>query len=213
MSTNLPERGYLRELRGGDVKTQNILIVGVGGQGVVLASNLLAEAALAAGYDVKKTDTLGMAQRGGSVVSHLRFGEQVASPLIAAGEADILIAFEKLEAIRWGHFLKTDGAAVVNDLAMPPLSVTLGSDVYPWDAEIVAALKRFTSEVHLVPGTAAASRLGNAKMVNTVLLGYASNFLPIGAERLASTIEAGLPPKLRQPNLVAFETGRSMYLK
>ncbi|MEL7562292.1 indolepyruvate oxidoreductase subunit beta [Dehalogenimonas sp. 4OHTPN] len=195
------------------MKTQNILIVGVGGQGVVLASNLLAEAALSAGYDVKKTDTLGMAQRGGSVVSHLRFGEQVASPLIAAGEADLLIAFEKLEAIRWGHFLKTDGAAVVNDLAMPPLSVTLGSDVYPCDAEIVTALKRFTPEVHLVPGTATASRLGNAKMVNTVLLGYASNFLPIGAERLASTLEAGLPPKLRQPNLVAFETGRSMYLK
>ncbi|KTB48149.1 indolepyruvate oxidoreductase subunit beta [Dehalogenimonas alkenigignens] len=195
------------------MKTQNILIVGVGGQGVVLASNLLAEAALAAGYDVKKTDTLGMAQRGGSVVSHLRFGEQVASPLIPAGGADVLIAFEKLEAIRWGHFLKTDGAAVVNDLAMPPLSVTLGSDVYPCDAEIVAALERFTPEVHLVPGTAAASRLGNAKMVNTVLLGYASKFLPIEAEKLASTIEAGLPPKLRQPNLVAFETGRSMYLR
>lgn len=192
------------------MKTQNILIVGVGGQGVVLASNLLAEAALSAGYDVKKTDTLGMAQRGGSVVSHLRFGEKVASPLIPMGGADLLIAFEKLEAIRWSHFLKPDGAAVVNDLAMPPLSVILGSDVYPKDAEVIAALKQFTMEVNLVPGTTVAAGLGNAKMVNTVLLGYAAKYLPISAANLASTIEAALPPKLRQSNLVAFEAGRSI---
>ena len=192
------------------MKEQNILIVGVGGQGVVLASNLLAEAALAGGFDVKKNDTLGMAQRGGSVVSHLRYGESVASPLIPAGEADVLIGFEKLEAARWAHFLKPDGVAVVNDLALPPLSVTLGTDTYPTDAELSSMLHRFTPQTHLVRGTATAEALGNAKMVNTVLLGYAAKFLGIDAPLLMSTIEAALPQKLRRANVAAFEAGQKL---
>jgi len=190
--------------------TQNILIVGVGGQGVVLASNILAEAALASGFDVKKTDTLGMAQRGGSVVSHLRFGEAVASPLIPPGEADVLIAFEKLEAARWAHFLKADGVAVVNDLALPPLSVTLGTETYPNDTEVSSMLHRISPNVYLIPGTATAEALGNAKMVNTVLLGYAARFLGIDAELLQSTINAALPEKLRRANVAAFEAGQKL---
>lgn len=189
---------------------QNIVIVGVGGQGVVLASNLLAEAALASGYDVKKTDTLGMAQRGGSVVSHLRYGPSVASPLIPEGEADILIAFEKLEAARWAHFLKPDGTVIVNDLALPPLSVTLGADTYPSDAEIAAMIRRYTPELNLVNGTATAEALGNAKMVNTVLLGYAARFIDVDPGLLQSTIEAALPVKLRKTNVNAFEAGQKL---
>lgn len=187
---------------------KNILIVGVGGQGVVLASNILAEAALKAGFDVKKTDTLGMAQRGGSVVSHLRYGQSVASPLIPQGEADLLIAFEKLEAGRWAHFVKPGGVAVINDLALPPLSVTLGSESYPPDSELRAMLLTFTPNIHFVPGTAEAASLGNPKMVNTVLLGYAARFLDISHDIIMSTIEASLPEKLRKTNLAAFEKGR-----
>ncbi len=190
--------------------SRNILIVGVGGQGVVLASNLLAEAALKSGFNVKKTDTLGMAQRGGSVVSHLRYGQNVASPLIPMGETDLLIAFEKLEAVRWAHFMKPNGVAIVNDLALPPLSVTLGNDTYPGNGDLRSMLGRFTPNVHIVSGTATAENLGNVKMVNTVLLGYASRFLAIDADILMSTIEAALPEKLRRANLAAFDAGKNL---
>ena len=189
---------------------KNVLIVGVGGQGVVLASNILAGAALKTGFDVKKTDTLGMAQRGGSVVSHLRFGDSVASPLISDGEADLLIAFEKLEAARWAHFLKPGGTAIINDLAQPPLSVTLGVDSYPTDHDLMNMLQGFTPNVHLIPGTQTAADLGNPKMVNTVLLGYAARFLGINPHVIMSTIEAALPEKLRKTNLAAFEKGRAL---
>ncbi|XUW99528.1 MAG: indolepyruvate oxidoreductase subunit beta [Dehalogenimonas sp.] len=189
---------------------KNIVIVGVGGQGVVLASNLLAEAALKAGFDVKKTDTLGMAQRGGSVVSHLRYANSVASPLIPVGEADLLIAFEKLEAARWAHFLKPGGLAIVNDLALPPLSVTLGSESYPSDQELLSMLSGFSANIKLIAGSTIAANLGNQKMVNTVLLGYASTYVGIEAGIVMSTIEAGLPEKLKKINLAAFEKGRSL---
>ena len=116
---------------------QDILMVGVGGQGTILASDILGEVAIAAGYDVKKTDTLGMAQRGGSVISHLRIAEKVRSPLIKNGEVDFIIAFEKLEAARWSPYLRSDGLVVINNVAMPPLSVALGTDNYPDDEAII----------------------------------------------------------------------------
>jgi indolepyruvate ferredoxin oxidoreductase beta subunit len=193
------------------MNTRNVLIVGVGGQGVVMASNILAEAALKAGFDVKKTDTLGMAQRGGSVVSHLRYGASIASPMIPQGEADVLIAFEKLEAARWIHFLKPDGAAVINDLALPPLSVTLGNETYPTDSELIAMLRMFIQKVYLVPGTALAESLGNSKMVNTVLMGCSAGLLEIDSELLMSTMAMALPEKLRKMNLAAFEKGRAHF--
>ncbi|MBM4450724.1 MAG: indolepyruvate oxidoreductase, partial [Chloroflexi bacterium] len=112
---------------------QDILMVGVGGQGTILASDILGDVALAASYDVKKTDTLGMAQRGGSVISHVRLAKKVWSPMIKEGEVDILLAFEKLEAARWAHFLKPGGLALVNNHANPPLSVSLGTHRYPND--------------------------------------------------------------------------------
>ncbi|AKG53656.1 indolepyruvate oxidoreductase subunit LorB [Dehalogenimonas sp. WBC-2] len=192
------------------MKGLNIIIVGVGGQGVILASNLLAAAALTAGYDVKKTDTLGMAQRGGSVISHLRYSNAVDSPLIPQGEADVLLAFEKLEAARWVHFLKPDGVAVVNELALPPLSVTLDMDAYPTDKEIAQIMARITPSFFLINGTATAAKLGNPKMVNTVMLGFSVKFLEIDAEHLQKTIESALPQKLRQANLAAFQAGQNL---
>jgi len=110
------------------MKKIDLLMTGVGGQGTILASDIIGEVALASGYDVKKTDTLGMAQRGGSVTSHVRLASKVYSPLIKEGEADIMLAFEKLEAARWGYYLKPGGIAIVNNLALPPLSVSLGSE-------------------------------------------------------------------------------------
>ena len=114
-----------------DQTKQDILMVGVGGQGIILASDILGEAALEKGLDIKKTDTLGMAQRGGSVTSHLRIGQKVWSPLTSPAEADILLAFEKLEAARWVNYLKPGGLAIINNLAIPPLSIFLSS-VYRW---------------------------------------------------------------------------------
>lgn len=192
------------------MKGKNILIVGVGGQGVVLASNMVAGAALNAGFDVKKTDTLGMAQRGGSVISHLRYGHKIDSPLIPAGEADLLLAFEKLEAARWAHYLKPTGVAVINDLELPPLAITLGNGEYPADNELIAIFRKFTDSIYLVPATAAAEKLGNSKMVNTVLLGYAAGFLEIEPEILEKTIADALPVKLRQPNAEAFTAGNNL---
>ena len=113
------------------MKKMDLLVTGVGGQGVVLASDIIGEAALASGLDVKKTDTLGMAQRGGSVVSHVRMAPKVWSPLIKEGQVELLLAFEKLEAARWSHYLCPDGVAIINNYEQPPLSVSLGQEQYP----------------------------------------------------------------------------------
>jgi len=124
------------------MKTLGALVTGVGGQGIILASDIICEAAIIAGYDVKKTDTLGMAQRGGSVLSHVRIGTRVFSPLIREGEVDLLLAFEKLEAARWSHYIHKDAICIVNTYEQPPLSVSLGQEKYPTDNEIKEALKQ-----------------------------------------------------------------------
>jgi len=190
------------------MKGQNILIAGVGGQRAVLAGNILGDAALADGYDVKKTDTLGMAQRGGSVISHIRFADKVFSPLIQQGEADMIIAFEKLEAARWCHYLKADGIIVINNLALPPLSISFGADCYPDDASIYTALKPFTENIRIIDGSRRARELGNGRLLNTFVLGYCSLFLPLKTETIKKTIVQRLPQKLVKMNLDAFEAGR-----
>ena len=190
------------------MKKQDLLIAGTGGQGIILASNLLSEAALASGYDVKKTDTLGMAQRGGSVVSHIRFADRVFSPLVKQGEADIIIAFEKLEAARWSPYLKADGLIIINDLKLPPLSVSLGDERYPDSAELMEIIRERSDNVHLIDGSNRAKELGNARLLNTLLLGYASLFLPLKSLTIKEAIARHLPAKLRQLNLDAFEEGR-----
>jgi indolepyruvate ferredoxin oxidoreductase beta subunit len=186
----------------------SILIAGVGGQGVVLASDILGDVALEGGLDVKKTDTLGMAQRGGSVVTHLRMGERVASPLIGEGQADILLAFEKVEAARWTGSLKNGASAIVNDHAIPSLSVSLGTEPYPADDEIVHILRHRATRVILVAGSRQAAELGNSKVLNVFMLGALSMLLPFSSELWQKVITNRLPSKILAINLKAFENGR-----
>jgi indolepyruvate ferredoxin oxidoreductase beta subunit len=186
----------------------DLLVTGVGGQGVVLASDIISETALAAGFDVKKTDTLGMAQRGGSVVSHVRLAPKVWSPLIKDGEADLLLAFEKLEAARWSHYLKPGAIAIVNNYQQPPLSVSLGQEKYPTDAQITAALKRRTDQVYFIDGNKRAKELGNVRTLNIYMLGCFSVFAPLDIDVWKESISRRMPENIREINLTAFEKGR-----
>ena len=161
------------------MKKLDILLVGVGGQGNVLASDILSEVAIAAGYDVKKTDTLGMAQRGGSVVSQVRIADKVWSPLIREGEVDILVALEKLEALRWSHYLREGSVTIVNNQSTPPLSVSLGVHRYPSDKEIKKTLKQWADRVYFVDGTTEAKELGDIRTLNILMLGCLSFFISI----------------------------------
>lgn len=190
------------------MKKQDLLVVGVGGQGIILASDILGETALAAGYDVKKTDTLGMAQRGGSVVSHVRIASQVWAPLIKEGEVDILVAFEKLEATRWSHYLRPGGIAIINNRIMPPLSVSLGTSKYPSDGEIEDILKRRTSRICFVEGTSKAEELGDVRTLNIFMLGCISSFVPIDVGIWQDCVSQRLPSKILQINMTAFDQGR-----
>lgn len=190
------------------MKKQDILMVGVGGQGIILASDILGEVAIAAGHDIKKTDTLGMAQRGGSVVSHVRIADNVASPLIKEGEVDILVAFEKLEAARWAPYLKTGGLAIVNNYAIPPLSVSLGTNQYPSNKEVEDILRQQTDKVYFIDGTNKAKELGDIRTLNIFMLGCVSSFLPINVRIWQDCITRSLPPKILVINAKAFEQGR-----
>jgi indolepyruvate ferredoxin oxidoreductase beta subunit len=190
------------------MKLINVLVAGVGGQGNILASDIIGEVAIAAGYDVKKTDTLGMAQRGGAVVSHVRIAPEVYSPLIREGEVDILLAFEKLEAARWSHYLRRGGAAIVNNHALPPLSVSIGNERYPNDKEINDILKRSTDRAYFVEGTYCARMLGNPRVLNMFMLGCLSLLLPFKVYAWQDTIAQHLAPNLRQINSIAFDAGR-----
>jgi len=187
---------------------QDLLMVGVGGQGIILASDIVGEVALSAGYDVKKTDTLGMAQRGGSVLSHVRIASQVSSPLIKEGEVDMLVGFEKLETARWGYFLRAGGLAIVNNHAMPPLSVSLGTDRYPSDEEIEDILKRRTDRVYFTDGTSRAKALGDIRTLNMFMLGCVSAHLPFDVEVWKDCIAQRMPSRIRQINITAFDQGR-----
>ncbi len=190
------------------MKPVNLLITGAGGQGIILASDIIGETAIATGYDVKKTDTIGMAQRGGSVLSHMRIAQQVWSPLIRQGEVDLLLAFEKLEAVRWASYLRPGGIAIVNNHALPPLSVSLGNARYPTDDEIKGILRQVTDQVYLIEGTERAKELGNIRTLNIFMLGCASLFLPFKVNAWEESINRRLPEKVRQINLTAFNRGR-----
>jgi len=191
-----------------NLKKLDILVTGVGGQGVVLASDIIGETALAAGFDVKKTDTLGMAQRGGSVVSHVRLAKKVWSPLIKEGEVDILLAFEKLEAARWSHFLTPGAVVIVNTYEQPPLSVSLGQEKYPADTDIIAALKRRTERIYFIDANKRARELGNVRTLNVFMLGCFAAFAPIDEAIWKESISRRLPANIREINLTAFAAGR-----
>lgn len=190
------------------MKKSEVLVTGVGGQGIILASDILSEAALAAGYDVKKTDTLGMAQRGGAVVSNVRLGPKVYSPLIKEGEVDLLLAFEKLEAARWGNYLRAGAIAIVNQHAQPPLRVNLGKERYPSDEEITGILRQRAERIYYVNGTTRAREIGDVRTLNMFMLGCASVFLPLKVPAWRETISRHVPARAKEMNIAAFTAGR-----
>ena len=190
------------------MKKLDLLITGVGGQGNILASDIISEVAMDAGFDVKKTDTLGMAQRGGSVVSNVRIARHVYSPLIKEGEVDILLAFEKLEAARWAHYLHKGGIAIINNQALPSLAVILGNEQYPSDKAIINLLKQQSDRIYFVEGTRRARELGNVRTLNMFMLGCVSLFLPFKVSSWKFSLSQHLPARLHQINLTAFDQGR-----
>lgn len=184
--------------------TKNIMIVGVGGQGTLLTSRILGGITRDAGYDVKLSEVHGMAQRGGSVVTFVRYGEEVAEPIVEAGCADVLIAFEKLEALRYAHFLKEDGALILNEQRMEPITVLTGAAVYP--EHIVEDLeKEYT--VFKMDAMEEAKKLGNAKVFNIIILGMAARHMDFSKEAWLSAIEKTVPPKTVEINRTAFLKG------
>jgi indolepyruvate ferredoxin oxidoreductase beta subunit len=185
----------------------NILIVGVGGQGVLLASEVLSAVAMEAGYDAKKSEVHGMAQRGGVVSSHVRMGEKVYSPLIMQGHADVILAFEQAEALRWVHFLKKDGTIIINDYRLvPPIASMKGFD-YPDDP--VGSVKKRVSHTKIIDAVSIAERLGNPRLVNTILLGMLSNSLDISVKVWEKVISERVPKGTEALNVEAFTAGRS----
>ena len=189
------------------MKTKNIMIVGVGGQGTLLTSRVLGGIIQEAGYDVKLSEVHGMAQRGGSVVTFVRYGEKVYEPLVEEGQADVLIAFEKLEAMRYAHFLKKDGVLIVNDQRMDPMTVVTGAMEYP--EKILETLsERF--KVVSVDAMAEAKKLGNARVFNTIIIGVAAKSMDFPKEQWLEVIEKTVPPKTIDINKEAFLTGYSI---
>ena len=185
----------------------NVLLAGVGGQGVLLGSEVLAEVAASAGNDVKKSEVHGMAQRGGSVVSHLRFGEQVFSPLIPRGGADYLVSFERLETLRYLDFLHPGSVVLVNDQEIIPLPVAVGKAVYPADVE--ARLRAAGVRAGFVQGHDIARAAGNAKAVNAVILGALSAIMSFDVALWEEALRRQIPGRLLDLNLRAFGLGRS----
>ncbi len=195
----------------------NFLLVGVGGQGTILASDVLVNVGLAAGYQAKQAELHGMSQRGGSVVSHVRWGQAIASPLIGAGEVDIYLAFEKVEALRYLHHLRRDALAVINLHAIEPVTVTSGGQPYPTDDRLRAAVAQVTARAVYVDAASIAAALGNIRTENVVLLGALSALMErealIGSELLPDEwvvqITARVPGRFAEVNRRAFEAGRA----
>jgi indolepyruvate ferredoxin oxidoreductase beta subunit len=186
----------------------NFLFVGVGGQGILTASDIAAEVGLEAAYDAKKSEVHGFSQRGGVVESHVRWGDKVAAPLAEKGSVDFLIATELLEAARWIDWLRPGEAALVNQQHIPPMSVTVGDALYPSDEDILAIVRARTHDVTVVAGLAIAERLGTPRLANTVLLGALSTRLDIPPETWLAVIERRVPPKYIELNRQAFWEGR-----
>lgn len=190
-------------------KTHSFLLAGVGGQGTILASNVLADVALAAGLDVKKSEVHGMAQRGGSVNTHVRWDPvRVYSPLIGLGEADTMLVFEQAEALRYADFLKPGGVVIINQHIIKPITVTSGGAHYPTEQEMQTVYKAIAARIFTVPGTAIAQELGNARTANVVLIGALSTFLDVAEDTWLQVIEARVPPKYVDLNRQAFARGR-----
>ena len=189
--------------------SKNIMIVGVGGQGTLLTSRILGKLAIDAGYDVKLSEVHGMAQRGGSVVTFVRYGDKVNEPIVEEGQADVLIAFERLEALRYLHFLKKDGVVIVNDWRIDPITVVTGVAAYPED--VIETLKEKRRAI-VVEATAEAKKLGAPKAFNIIVLGAAAKHMGFEKEDWLRVIETTVPPKTIEVNKQAFEIGYALSL-
>jgi indolepyruvate ferredoxin oxidoreductase beta subunit len=186
----------------------NVFLAGVGGQGILLASEVLAEAFLRSGYDVKKSEVHGMAQRGGAVTTHLRFGPTVHAPLIEPGTADLLVAFEKLEALRFLHFLAPGGTVVANTQEVPPAPVSSGRERYP--ERIEERLRETAARVYMVDALGAALALHEVRAVNMVMAGAASHFLPVPEAAYLDALAIRVPARYVDINARAFRAGRDL---
>lgn len=184
--------------------TKNIMIVGVGGQGTLLTSRILGNIILQGGYDVKLSEVHGMAQRGGSVVTFVRYGESVAEPIVEEGQADVLIAFERLEALRYAHFLKKDGVLIVNDYRIDPITVVTGAAKYP-DNILEDLEKQY--KVISINAMEEAKKLGNPKTFNVIVLGLAAKHMDFSEEEWLKVIDNTVPPKTVEINKKAFKHG------
>lgn len=182
----------------------NVMIVGVGGQGTLLTSRIIGKVALLGGQDVKMSEVHGMAQRGGSVVTFVRFGEKIDEPVIEEGDADILISFERLEALRYSHFLKKDGVIILNDCRIDPMTVVIGAKEYP--KGILEDLKKEHS-VYTIDGEKVARELGNSKVLNIAVLGLASKHIGFTEEEWIEGVKATVPAKMVDINIKAFLQG------
>lgn len=185
-------------------ETKNIMIVGVGGQGTLLTSRILGGITVEAGYDVKLSEVHGMAQRGGSVVTYVRYGEKVAEPIVEEGQADVLIAFERLEALRYAHFLKKDGVIIVNDQRIDPMPVVTGVAKYP-DGIIEKLSKKY--RVVSVDAMDEAIKMGNSRVFNVIILGIAAKNMDFPKEQWIEVIKKTVPPKTIDINVAALEKG------
>ena len=190
------------------METKNIMIVGVGGQGSLLASKLLGQLLLGKGYDIKVSEVHGMSQRGGSVVTYVRYGDKVYSPVIDKGQADIIISFELLEAARWTEYLKPGGKMIVNTQQINPMPVVIGAAQYP--ENLVQKMMDAGIDLDAMDALTLAEQAGTAKAVNLVLMGRLSRYFDIERDEWLATIEKCVPPKFLEVNKKAFTLGATM---
>jgi len=190
------------------VETINFMITGVGGQGTILASDILAAVGVAAGYDVKKSDILGLAVRGGAVVGHVRWGERVHSPIVPEGRVDYLVAFEILEGLRWLNQVRPEGTILINQQEIHPVSVSSGITTYPDEETVDRALRGAVERVYRIPGLDITQELGSARVLNVVLLGALSATLSVKPETWESVLKERVPSRFVDLNLRAFHQGR-----
>ena len=190
------------------MKTVNVSLVGVGGQGILLTSDILAKTAALAGLDVKKSEVHGMAQRGGSVISQVRFGDKVYSPIISDGTSDLLVSFERLEALRWRHLLAPTGKVLINDMNMTPVTVSSGQQAAVTD--LSERLKAEYPGALFIDALTVAKNLGNTRAMNMVVAGAISKLMPFELSVWEQAMQERIPAKLLDMNIKAFEAGRQL---
>lgn len=189
--------------------TKNILIVGVGGQGTLLTGRIIGNYAMTKGYDVKMSEVHGMAQRGGSVVMQVKYGEKVYSPLVEMGEADVIFAFEKLEALRYSHYLKKDGVIISNIQRIDPMPVVMGVDTYPENIE--EQIKELCAEACLIDALTIAKEIGNVKVVNMIMIGAYAAYVGDTLEEWEKIVEITVPKHTIEMNKIALQKGYQAY--